>query len=229
MPEYRSWQQVAGYFDGDGTIVTSDISNQPYKLGLSLIFTDQSLDQITNIRNFFHNRRVRTSNILRTSKGTAYIVVVSQFDSVKKALSHMRPYLCKKFIEAQAALAYYDGKLTGNEFMAIFKREVEAGRRERHERKTPVDVPYTWPDGHRMMEQRRKVKFRGIFGRFRAKVTPEDFESIREEFFTQGKPLHELVRNYPQYARETIRRVLGRGRAYVGVRGLGRVETTDSR
>ncbi|HEV2226857.1 MAG TPA: hypothetical protein VGR56_08680 [Nitrososphaerales archaeon] len=229
MPEYQSWQQVAGYFDGDGAIVTSDISNQPFKLGLSLIFTDLSLDQITNIKNFLNGEGVRTSNILKTSAGTAYIVVVSEFNSLRKSLTCMLPFLCKKAIEAQAALDYYGGRLTGNEFMAILRQEVEAGRRERHVRKTPIDVPYTWPEGHRMMEERRKIKFRDVFGKFRAKVTPEDFETIRNEFFTQGKPLHELVRKYPQYGRETIRRVLGGGRGYVGVKGLGRVETTDSR
>jgi hypothetical protein len=51
VAEYTSWRQVAGYFDGDGTIATSDISNQPFKLGLSLAFTDQSTEQIANIRN----------------------------------------------------------------------------------------------------------------------------------------------------------------------------------
>ncbi len=229
MPEYQSWQQVAGYFDGDGALVTSDISNQPYKLGLSLIFTDQSLDQITNIRNFLNEQGVRTSNILKTWKGTAHIVVVTEFNSFKKALTCMLPFLCKKAVEAQAALDYYDGKLTGNEFMAILRIEVEAGRRERHERKTPIDVPYTWTSGHQMMEERRKIKLRDALGRYRAKVTPEDFRSIREEFFSQGKPLHELVRTYPQYGKETIRRVLAGGRGYVGVKGLGRVETTDSR
>ena len=43
MTEYESWKQVAGYFDGDGRIAISDTSNQQYKLGLSLIFTDQSV------------------------------------------------------------------------------------------------------------------------------------------------------------------------------------------
>lgn len=46
MTEYETWEQVAGYFDGDGTVATSDLSNLPYKLGLSLWFVDQSEDQI---------------------------------------------------------------------------------------------------------------------------------------------------------------------------------------
>jgi hypothetical protein len=83
VPGYSSWGQVAGYFDGDGSITTSDLSNQPYKIGLSLIFVDQSFDQIANVRNFLHERGVRTSNILKASMASAYMVAVSEFESVK--------------------------------------------------------------------------------------------------------------------------------------------------
>jgi len=50
---YKSWEQVAGYFDGDGNISISDLSNQPFKLSLSVIFTDASSEQISMIRMFF--------------------------------------------------------------------------------------------------------------------------------------------------------------------------------
>ncbi|HEV2139490.1 MAG TPA: hypothetical protein VGR53_11700 [Nitrososphaerales archaeon] len=229
MPQYTSRRQVAGYFDGDGSIATSDISNQPYTLSLSLIFTDQSLYQISNIRDFLNHNGIRTSNILKTSKGTANIVVVSEFHSVKKALRLMLPFLCKNANEARSALDYYDGKITGNRLIAVFQEEVEAERRERRPRKVPINVPFTRTEGDRIMKERRKDKLRDAFGKFRAKVTPEDYEDIRRGHFEYGKRLRDLVKEYPQYARETIRQVLGGGRGYVGVKGLGRVETTDSR
>ncbi|HLQ06262.1 MAG TPA: hypothetical protein VK126_00740 [Nitrososphaerales archaeon] len=69
MPDYQSWEQVAGYFDGDGTIYFSDTTNQPYKLSLSLIFVDQSIDQIKNVRDFLRRRGIRTGNILKRSDG----------------------------------------------------------------------------------------------------------------------------------------------------------------
>jgi len=65
----------------------------------------------------------------------------------------------------------------------------------------------------------RKDRLRDAFGRCRAKMTPEDFLAIRVKHFDQGKRICELAREYPGYARETIRRVLGRGRGYVGVKG----------
>jgi hypothetical protein len=79
------------------------------------------------------------------------------------------------------------------------------------------------------MKQNRRDKLRDAFGRFRAKVTPEDYKNIRRKHFDEGKRLRDLVKEYPQYARETIRRVMGGGRGYVGVKGRGRVDTTDSR
>jgi hypothetical protein len=229
VPAYSSWRQIAGYFDGDGTIATSDISNQPYKLGLSLVFVDQSIDQIATLRNFLQRHGVRTSNILKRSKGLVHTLAISEFKSVKRTLRKMIPFLCKKEIEARAALDYYEGRITGNALLIVFQNEVEAGRRERHVRRVKIDVPFTRPMGHKVMQERRKDKLRDAFGRFRAKITPEDYKRIRYEHFDQGKRLCDLAREYPQYARETIRRVLGGGRGYVGVKGLGRVETTDSR
>jgi hypothetical protein len=228
VPDYVSWRQIAGYFDGDGTIAISDTSNQPYKLGLSLVFVDQSVDQIRNVQVFLVGHGVVTSNILKRSKGMALALAVSQSDAVRRALRCMLPYLCKKEIEARAAIEYLDGKITGNELAAVFSREVEAGRRERRDHKVVISVPYTRPDGHRIMQGRRRIKLRDAFGRYRAKVTPEDYENIRTKHFEQGRRLRDLTKEYPQYARETIRRVLGGGRGSVGVKGLGHVDTTDN-
>jgi hypothetical protein len=228
MQEYASWPQVSGYFDGDGTIATSDISNRPFKIGLSLIFVDQSFDQISNIRNFLHRNGIATSNVLKTSKGSAYMVAVSQFESVRETLRRMLPFLCKKRIEAKAALDYYEGTITGNRLIEVFQEEVEAGRRERRTRKVTLDVPYTRPEGDRIMKHERRDKLRDAFGKYRAKVTPEDYKSIRETHFGEGKRLRDLVKDYPQYSRETIRRILGRGRGHVGVKGMGLVKTTDN-
>jgi len=228
VPGYKSWGQIAGYFDGDGTIYFSDTSNQPYKLSVSLIFVDQSYDQIKNVKDFLNLHGVRTSSILKTSLGTANMVAVSEFNSVKAVLRRMLPYLCKKANEAQATFDYYEGKITGNQLLAIFKQEVEAGRRESHPRKVALDVPYKRVEGDRIMKRIRKDRLRDALGRYRARLTAEDFRAIRIEHFDQGKRICELVREHPRYSRETIRRVLGRGRGYITVKGIGRVDTTDT-
>jgi hypothetical protein len=228
MPQYRTWLQIAGYFDGDGTIYFSDTSNRPYKLSISLVFVDQSVDQIRTVKDFLNRHGVKTSNILKRSDGDAYELAVSQFRCVKRALKKMVPFLCKKENEARAAIDYYEGRITGNQLLEVFKVEVEAGRRERRPRKVVLDVPYTRPDGDRIMKEIGSGRLRDAFGRYRAKLTPKDFLAIRVKHFDQGKRICDLCREYPQYARETIRRVLGRGRGYIGVKGIGRVDTTDT-
>jgi hypothetical protein len=217
VPQYKSWRQVAGYFDGDGTIYFSDTTNRPYKLSMSLVFVDQSFDQIKNVKEFLNGQSIRTSNILKRSDSDAYELAVSEFKSVKKALRNMVQFLCKKEIEARAALDYYEGRTTGNELVAVFDAEVKAGRRERRPRKIVIDVPYSRAEGEKIMRKIRRLKFGNAFTRFRARVAVEDFVRIREEYFDRGAHLTDLIEAFPQYSRETIRRILGRDRGYVGV------------
>lgn len=228
MPKYTSWGQVAGYFDGDGTIYFSDTSNKPYKLSVSLIFVDQSLDQVKNVKDFLNRRGIRSSNILKTSVGTANMVAISEFKSVKRALKRMMPHLCKKSNEASATLDYYEGRITGNRLLTVFKEEVLAGRRENRPRKVSLDVPYTRPEGDRIMKGIRNDRLRDALGRYRATITAKDFRSIRTKYFDWGKRVCELVREYPKYSRESIRRMVGKGRRYILVKGIGRVDTTDT-
>jgi hypothetical protein len=176
MGSYDSWEQISGYFDADGTIVIFDTSNMPYKLGLALAFVDQSIDQIRMVRDFLLKQGIRTSNVIRVNKRVnAWMVSMGSFDSVKECLRSMVPHLAKKAIEAQSALDYYEGRITGNELVAIFQREVEAGRRERRERKVTIDVPYTYLVGDKALKQLRVQRPRDAFGRYSTKVTPEDF------------------------------------------------------
>lgn len=229
MNPYGSWRQVAGYFDGDGNFSITDLSNQPFKLGLQIIFTDQSQEQISMLRAFLIKRGIIPRNVLKTSKGTASMIAIGTFDGVLAAAKAMLPCLFKKRNEAIAVIDYYEGRITGNDLVAIFQQEVKAGRRERRNHTVKIDVPYTFPEGDAMMKERRKQRMREVLTKTRAKVTHQDFEAIRKEHFTEGKRLRDLVKEYPQYSRETIRRVLGGGRGYVGVRGVGRVHTTDNR
>jgi hypothetical protein len=215
---YDNWGKIAAYFDGDGNLSFSDTSNQPYKLSLAIVFTDQSYEQIQMIKEFLNRNGVITSNILRTSVGTAWMVVVSRHDHVLRTMKELLPHLFKKAIEIGAAIDYYEGRITGNQLQAVFCREVEAGRRERHPRKVRIDVPFTYPEGDSMMRARRKENIRATIARTRPKVTRKDYEEIRRKHFELGFTLIALTGLYPQYARETIRRILGRGRGYVMIK-----------
>ena len=120
MPSYHSWAQLAGYFDGDGTIYFSDTSNRPYKLSISLVFVDQWGEQLEMIRRFLNDHGVKTSRVLRRSDSQASELAVSQFVSVKESLRRMLPFLHKKEGEARAGLDYYEGRITGNQLLSVF-------------------------------------------------------------------------------------------------------------
>ena len=137
---------------------------------------------------------------------------MSRFESVLAALRAMLPYLLEKSNEAVGAVGYYEGRFRGNDLYALFSDEVKAGRRENHARKVIIDVPFTYPEGDALMKAKRNAKIRAAIARTRAKVTRKEYEAIRAEHLQQGGPLNELVKKYPQYAREMIRRILGRRR-----------------
>ena len=111
-------------------------------------------------------------------------------------------------IEAQAALDYYEGRITGNQLITIFEKEVEAGRREKRVRKVAIDVPYAYPVGDAALKRLRALRPKDALGRYSNKVTPEDFSRIREAHFRDGKGVRELMKDYPQYGKTTIRRIL---------------------
>jgi len=190
----------------------------PYKLGLALIFSEQSYDQSLMVKEFLNKNGVVTSNILKTSLGTANMIAISRFDHVLRTMKELLPHLYKKANEIRAALDYYEGRITGNQLAVVFQQEVEAGRRERHPRKVRIEVPFTYPEGDALMRARRADKVRATIAKTRPKVTRRDYEEIRERHFGLGYPLHQLVKIYPRYSKETIRRILGRGRGYVMVK-----------
>ena len=218
MKLYRSWKQAAGYFDGDGSIYFADTSNQPYKLSLGLIFVDKSLGQIQMLKEFLNRNGIITSNILKASAGTAYMIAMGSFEQVLRAMKALLPHLHKKENEIRAAIDYYEGRITGNQLSLVFNQEIEAGRRERHPHKVKIDVPYTYPEGDALMKARRREIIVAAINESRAKVSKKDYNDIRKAHFEMGWSLSKLRKSYPQYSRETIRRFLGRGRGYVLVK-----------
>jgi hypothetical protein len=110
----------------------------------------------------------------------------------------------------------------------VFNQEIEAGRRERHPHKVKIDVPYTYPEGDALMKARRRGVIIAAIEKSRAKVSRKDYNDIRKAYFELGCSLSKLRQSYPQYARETIRRILGRGRGYVLVKDEGRMTSSES-
>src|SRR6266852_4346633 len=143
-PPYRLWSQVAGYFDGDGSVVIRKISRGiPFTLNLSLQFVDQSRSQIKTIKDFLLLNGVRSG---RPSFSTgAWRIEVGTIEGVKTTLSRMIPFLHKKAEDASAALRYLDDQITGNELQELMEISVRNGNRERLGRR--LDLPWTRIEG----------------------------------------------------------------------------------
>jgi hypothetical protein len=149
------------------------------------------------------------------------MIAVGNLEGVLSITMAMLPYLFKKANEARAVIDYYEGRITGNKLFSLLEREVKAGRRKKRNHTARASVPYTFPDGDAIMKKRRKEKIRSAIARTRAKVVKSDYHSVRREFSRNGLRLVDIGRKYPQYSRETIRRILGCDRGYVLVVGEG--------
>jgi hypothetical protein len=141
---YKSWGQIAAYFDGDGSLIVRKVSGGiPFTLGLTADFIDQSRMQILMLESFLKRRRVRTGTPYLN--GGAWRLSVGNTRDVKLVLKRMLPHLCKKYAEVAAALDYLEDRITGDVFQTILEREVREGDRERIGSR--VDLPWTRSEG----------------------------------------------------------------------------------
>jgi hypothetical protein len=137
---YTDWPQLAGYFDGDGSISIRRTSRgRPFTLLPALEFGDMSRRQIRMVKEFLLSRGIRTGKM--TKRNGAWRVEVGTIEGVTRALTAMMPFLFKKKTEAGATLDYLTDKISGNELQRILRAAVRRGDRERV---APfIDLPWT--------------------------------------------------------------------------------------
>ena len=122
---YSSWQQVSGYFDGDGNV---GIEFAKRILRIKIRFVDTRRPQVDSIRGFLRRRKVNTGHVGREDKKgvwqAAHRFDVTEVESVLKAAKAMLPYVVKKRGDLQIAIDYIEGRITGNEALSLFNNEV---------------------------------------------------------------------------------------------------------
>ena len=198
---YDSWRQIAGYFDGDGCLSIRKVATgTPFTVGLTLDFIDQSRKQILMIESFMRRRGVAVGR--PSFRGGAWTVSIGAIRAVKSALQRMLPYLCKKSVEARAALDYLEGRISGNEFQLLLLQEVKQGNRERMGRQ--VDLPWTRPEG-----LRRAIMFATSFPRKRRVLTRAEEDRIVEQYL-QGSIGQRKLAKANGLPHAVVRRVLAR-------------------
>lgn len=128
LPSYNTWEQMAGYFDGDGN-VRAEVRTFVLRVGIR--FSDTWKEQLEAVCTFLTNEGIKTGavGIGGGTKGPAYRLDIGEEASVLQAIRRLLPLCVKKRADLQIALDYLEDKITANKAMARFEAESIAGRR----------------------------------------------------------------------------------------------------
>ena len=201
-PRYRSWEQVGGYFDGDGNVGLEIIKRV---LRLRIRFVDTWKPQVEAIMAFLVNRGIATGRIgqdNKTSKSPAYRLEINQVASVLRTSKELFDCCVKKREDLRIVIDYLEGRITGNEAVAAFNEEVAVGRRRGVAR--DADIPYTREEGIRLSKLENAEKARSAYA---VHVPPPVEELIRSDHTNLRFGAIRLARKYG-YSQKVIRRIL---------------------
>ncbi len=199
LSKYSTWGQVAGYFDGDGTV---GIDVQLFTLGLYLEFTDNWAEQLGAVEAFLSRSGISVYRPSTITRHGAYTLKILVTHSVVEAAKRMLPYVWKKELELKTTIDYYEGRITGQQVIEVFNEEVNAQKRVGKVR--VVSLPHTYPQGRKMAQDftlQRAVKAKIV-------EVPEKVRGdIAMEHFGSGTSQEKLAYKY-QLSRAVIRRIL---------------------
>lgn len=141
---YTPWQQVAGYFDGDGAVY---VSAMRCVLKVRLCFYDVWKPQLDAVRNFVQTEgmRLRRLSIQRKRFGAVWYLTISDSNVVRTVIRRTSPFACKKKGDLLIALDYLDNRISADEAIARLNECVRSRRRSGHIRR--ARTPYTRSEG----------------------------------------------------------------------------------
>lgn len=198
---YSKWEQVAGYFDGDGC-VSVYLGN--FTIAFYLDWGDQYRGQILQLQEFFKSQGITTGTVHKATSSSTWLLRIAQEDSAIKVAEKLYPLCHKKRDELQLLLRYRrDNAITGTEVLECLNHFVTIGKRETHGPPRTVSLPWTYEKGFRLS------KLRG--GNVRAGkthvLTDRQIRSIWEHRKLFGLSLRRLARMFG-VSHHTIRKVL---------------------
>ncbi len=118
------WEYISGFFDGEGGI-SIDSPKGSRVLVLSVTMAQKNKEVLEIIRTFLAVQGI-SSHLRRLVTGV-YSLKIWRIKDIISFLSNLT--LTVKARQAETALSYYQGNMTGNELLSIFKDEYLAGRR----------------------------------------------------------------------------------------------------
>ncbi len=131
-----NWSYVSGIFDGEGSF------NLDLRPGSGVIVIVAQISQknrnlLERLAEFLAASGIK-SRVTRNARQISELKV-GRISQLRKLILRMN--LVLKHEQALAVLAYYDGKITGNQLLEVFDREYKEGRR----RSTPLRKGLTFP------------------------------------------------------------------------------------
>jgi hypothetical protein len=203
IEQYDTWQQVGGYFDGDGNVGLEVVK---YVLRFRIRFSDTWKLQIVAVKSFMNGRGIATTNITHErhkGKRDAFRIDIGELVSALKAAKSMLPYCVKKAEDLEIMIEYLEGKITGNQAIERFNEEVRIGRRSGFIRN--LSLPYLRKEGLRLSQLENTRKARAAHA---VNVSGPIRDSIRKDH-KELKMGHIRPSKKYGYSVHVIRRVLG--------------------
>ena len=144
------WCQVAGYFDGDGSV---EPKFQIFTIGFGLTWTDSYRKQLLHLRRFLKRQGIHTTKV-RSSKSILgrpvwHLSAWGRLDVIETCMK-MIPHLDKKRIQGMTAMKYLEGRLTGTNVVNTFNAECRQGRWSGKLR--DLDLPLTRDEGRELAQ-----------------------------------------------------------------------------
>lgn len=185
---YSTWEQVAGYFDGDGTV---SISITRFGFAIELVLVDNYKPLLEHIASFLLKKGFFSTFFFHKSNGrSSWRLRVKRKEDVIGVLSSVLLHLDKKREETKAAIEYLTDRIDGVEFARRINNQVKIGERV-GKRLLPEDLHFLKSEG-KALGQRRAAATRRSQGR----VTPEVAERIVRDYRECGTSQRNLAKVY---------------------------------
>ena len=197
---YRSWEQLAGYFDGDESVGFTAVA---HIIRFELRMTDNWLPFLRRISCFLRSFGIRTWYSKRNGAWTLHI---SGKGDVAMTARRMYPFADKKKQELKVILDYYQDRITGNQAFARMNRFVRIGERTGKIRK--ATLPSRLSVGLAEASEATAESLREVAISRKLNVPLGLQRKIKKDYFT-GKESQERIGKKYGYTRMVIRRVLG--------------------
>lgn len=150
---YTLWAQVAGYFDGDGSVHLR--TDSLVVLRFALVWVDNSFDQLLQLRSFLCSQGIGLGDVLRQGFGVSRLQIASPRFALLAA-KQMIPFSFKKKEELRIVGDYYEDRITGTEAIGKINEAVRRGVRIGDIR--PLSVLPRYKEGKRIVARARGIR-----------------------------------------------------------------------